>query len=248
MLSSDLKDVSNPWLLIRMILLIIQVNLLISRDCSAQSPSDHVAFTFSGGSPEWVHLESEMHLLWKVWMNLVQHNSVSFWYDYSCQCSLRSPTPHVSWVRVGQAMPSQARQESYGQELVIENVKAEDAGRYECQGINDEAPAPVKQSFYLSVECKFFEDVWNSMRSHISFFCAISSSKWIGKFFFLFKFQLLLSGLKVQCLLIGLWVRQQSSFVRHRESQFLPISGTWMVSQFQASWSNLHEIPFSQIK
>ena len=46
------------------------------------------------------------------------------------------------------------RQESYGQELVIENMQFEDAGNYECQGINDDASVPIRKSFILSVECE----------------------------------------------------------------------------------------------
>ena len=44
------------------------------------------------------------------------------------------------------------RQESYGQELVIENLQFEDEGDYECQGINDDASVPIRKSFILSIE------------------------------------------------------------------------------------------------
>ena len=49
-------------------------------------------------------------------------------------------------------MPLRARQESFGQELVIEDVQFEDMGRYECWGNNDEAQTPIRRSFDLSVE------------------------------------------------------------------------------------------------
>lgn len=53
-------------------------------------------------------------------------------------------------------MPARARLESFGQTLVIDNVQSEDAGAYECQGINDEAMIPVRRSFTLSIECETF--------------------------------------------------------------------------------------------
>ena len=66
-----------------------------------------------------------------------------------------SPTPKVDWRRINDVMPEgRWRQESYGQELVIENIQFEDAGNYECQGINDDASVPIRKSFILSVECK----------------------------------------------------------------------------------------------
>jgi len=67
-----------------------------------------------------------------------------------------SPTPRVDWDRIDGIMPSRSRQESFGQELVIENVQYEDIGRYECQGINDEAQVPIRRSFDLSVEAAPF--------------------------------------------------------------------------------------------
>ena len=66
---------------------------------------------------------------------------------------LFSPTPRVDWVRDNGALPDRARTESFGQELVIENITYADEGNYECQGINDEAQTPIRRSFQLKVEC-----------------------------------------------------------------------------------------------
>ena len=63
-----------------------------------------------------------------------------------------SPTPRVDWVRLDAILPLRARMESFGQDLVINDVQYEDAGRYECQGINDEAVNPIRRSFELSVQ------------------------------------------------------------------------------------------------
>ena len=63
------------------------------------------------------------------------------------------PTPRVDWARLdGKNMPDRARQESFGQELVIEKVRMDDAGEYECQGINDATQTPTRRSFSLKVE------------------------------------------------------------------------------------------------
>jgi len=50
-------------------------------------------------------------------------------------------------------MPVRHRYESFGQQLTIDNVQYEDAGKYECQGINDMAMVPIRRSMDLSVEC-----------------------------------------------------------------------------------------------
>ena len=65
-----------------------------------------------------------------------------------------SPTPRVSWKRAGADMPPRKREESFGQELVIENIQFEDAGKYECMGINEETSTPIRRSFNLKVQCK----------------------------------------------------------------------------------------------
>ena len=69
-----------------------------------------------------------------------------------CCCS---PTPRVTWERINATkLPDRHRFESFGQRLTIDNVQFEDAGKYECQGINDMAMVPVRRSMDLSVECK----------------------------------------------------------------------------------------------
>ena len=50
-------------------------------------------------------------------------------------------------------MPPRKREESFGQELVIENVQFSDAGKYECLGINDDSTVPERYSFELTVSC-----------------------------------------------------------------------------------------------
>ena len=60
----------------------------------------------------------------------------------------------MNWDRLDGDMPSRSRQESFGQELVIEDVQFEDEGKYECQGINEQAQTPIRRSFDLSVEGK----------------------------------------------------------------------------------------------
>ena len=65
-----------------------------------------------------------------------------------------SPTPRVDWERQDEDLPPNHRIESFGQELIIENVQYENAGKYECQGINDEAMTPIRRSFDLRVECE----------------------------------------------------------------------------------------------
>ena len=51
-------------------------------------------------------------------------------------------------------MPSRMREESFGQELVVADIQYEDAGEYECQGINEEITKPIRRSFSLTVECR----------------------------------------------------------------------------------------------
>ena len=67
-----------------------------------------------------------------------------------------NPSTRVNWVRVDAEMPDRARQESYGQELTIENVRDADAGLYECQGINEMSQTPTRRSFTLRVEAAPF--------------------------------------------------------------------------------------------
>ena len=68
-----------------------------------------------------------------------------------------SPTPRVSWTREeGGPMPrGRWRMESFGQELVIEDLRYEDEGVYECQGINEVWNTPIRRSITLTIECEF---------------------------------------------------------------------------------------------
>lgn len=50
-------------------------------------------------------------------------------------------------------MPVNVKEFSFGQELKFMNLNYEDAGFYECEGINDEGMVPVRRSFDLKVEC-----------------------------------------------------------------------------------------------
>lgn len=63
-----------------------------------------------------------------------------------------SPTPRVDWTRLGSPLPGRARKESFGMELVIDNVQFEDAGNYECNGINEQSPTPIRRSVTLGVQ------------------------------------------------------------------------------------------------
>ena len=66
-----------------------------------------------------------------------------------------SPTPHVTWIRIGRDMPVRHRLESFGQRLTIDNVQYEDEGRYECQGVSESWQVPVRRSMHLDVECEY---------------------------------------------------------------------------------------------
>ena len=65
---------------------------------------------------------------------------------------LQSPTPRTDWNVDNGYDGSRMRLESYGQELVIDNVELEDGGQYECLGINEETQAPVRGTVQVSVE------------------------------------------------------------------------------------------------
>lgn len=47
-----------------------------------------------------------------------------------------SPTPHVSWSRVSGRLPARSRVLDHGRELLIEQATSDDAGEYQCSGIN----------------------------------------------------------------------------------------------------------------
>jgi len=66
-----------------------------------------------------------------------------------------SPTPRVTWKRIGAEMPHRHRMESFGHRLTIDDIHYSDAGKYECQGINDMTMVPVRRSMHLSVECEY---------------------------------------------------------------------------------------------
>ena len=49
-------------------------------------------------------------------------------------------------------MPSRKHEESFGQEMVIEDVQLDDAGEYECLAYNELVVTPTKHSFTIRVE------------------------------------------------------------------------------------------------
>ena len=75
-------------------------------------------------------------------------------YFFTTVYTFSSPTPRVDWERLNGNMPAITRTESFGQELVIENIQYEDQATYECQGINDEAQFPIRQTISVYVECE----------------------------------------------------------------------------------------------
>ncbi len=70
----------------------------------------------------------------------------------TCHLSCYSPTPRVDWTRLGSVLPGRARKESFGMELVIDNLQFEDAGNYECNGINEQIMVPIRRSVTLIVQ------------------------------------------------------------------------------------------------
>lgn len=65
-----------------------------------------------------------------------------------------SPTPTVTWERIGGTIKSTAVTRSYGMELVLPDVQYSDAGKYRCKGTNI-AGASATAEIELIVECKF---------------------------------------------------------------------------------------------
>jgi len=65
-------------------------------------------------------------------------------------------------------MPPRHKYESFGQELVIEDVQYGDAGKYECQGLNDQTIVPIRRSMHLAVECKYFMTVMSHVMVTLS--------------------------------------------------------------------------------
>ena len=80
--------------------------------------------------------------------HLTNENKVSF------KLNLFSPTPTVEWNRLGASMSDRAYTESFGMELVIDDVQFEDAGIYECSGINKHSTTPIRHSVQLTVQGK----------------------------------------------------------------------------------------------
>ncbi len=69
-----------------------------------------------------------------------------------------SPTPVVTWERVlppRSELPITSRIEDYGQTLVIEDMRSDYEGTYECTGLNEEGHTPVERSVNLKVEGRF---------------------------------------------------------------------------------------------
>jgi len=44
---------------------------------------------------------------------------------------------------------------SFGQQLTIDNVQFDDAGMYQCEGVNNLTVSPVTRSMRLFVQCKY---------------------------------------------------------------------------------------------
>ena len=77
---------------------------------------------------------------------------------YFLNVKIFSPTPLVTWERVGGLMPTKVQypSKSGGLELVIPSVQLDDAGSYTCKATNSYNQALVTKSFVLEVQCKCF--------------------------------------------------------------------------------------------
>ena len=66
-----------------------------------------------------------------------------------------SPTPRVIWTRLGRPLDDRFSMpaDEFGQELVIADVRLEDAGYYQCSASNS-VGSPVTHVITLSVECQ----------------------------------------------------------------------------------------------
>ena len=68
---------------------------------------------------------------------------------------MSSPTPDVHWERTdGRPLPDRAKIQSFGQELLIENLQFEDAGTYECWATNAITGPRVSRTIHIRVDCK----------------------------------------------------------------------------------------------
>ncbi|XP_076448295.1 neuroglian-like [Babylonia areolata] len=65
-----------------------------------------------------------------------------------------NPTPEVHWERIGASLPDRARTQSFGQELVIENLQFDDAGTYRCWATNSVTPTRVERTINVRVESR----------------------------------------------------------------------------------------------
>ena len=68
---------------------------------------------------------------------------------------LFSPSPTITWSKLTDSWSKQTgrvRFENFNRTMVIEDVRLEDAGTYECAGVNSETPDPVRNSFQMMVE------------------------------------------------------------------------------------------------
>ncbi|KAH3827857.1 hypothetical protein DPMN_129800 [Dreissena polymorpha] len=63
-----------------------------------------------------------------------------------------NPTPDVYWERVKGSLPDRASIKSFGQELQITDVQMEDAGQYQCMGLNTESKQRATKAFDVGIE------------------------------------------------------------------------------------------------
>jgi len=63
-----------------------------------------------------------------------------------------NPTPRVDWNRLNAPLPARAHKESFGMELVIDDIQFEDAGNYECNGLNEQTMVPIRRSVQLTIQ------------------------------------------------------------------------------------------------
>ncbi|KAI0242499.1 Neuroglian [Lamellibrachia satsuma] len=120
--------------------------------CIAQNlmmrKTERGAFAFISPQGQTV-LNMKPTIVWKPHTNQVAVRGETL----SIKCIFSgSPTPRVDWERLEKPMSPRARIDSYGQELIIENVQFEDAGTYQCGGINTETSSAVRSSFNVEVE------------------------------------------------------------------------------------------------
>jgi len=66
-----------------------------------------------------------------------------------------SPTPRVMWTRLARPLNERSSMpaDQFGQELIIRDVRLEDAGHYQCSASNS-VDNPVTHVITLTVECQ----------------------------------------------------------------------------------------------